>query len=736
MDIKFSSVPQRLRPTLVTRFKHVYHDFKKEGLVLTVLEKKWLFQEVTKRNIVREGKEEDQLFLKEGLISRYGLHCKFFRGTSFKNFLEFGDINLNGHHPSPILPHILEDIQRKIALEENGNHLTSNEIKKLVIKGIYDSSQLRHNPKPQNFLENGIGAPYFKKIVKQAGINLRFPGNIDQSQKNAREDVLLLYGWYLVLQATAGHLDGMRKYNMDATTHVFENLQEGCQVATIADEAMYKRLVLSGVDDDPDILPQVLPKRSRQQIKSLRVGCKLGFAIKLFLCINASGKVGDMILVVAVKGMGANDWHHEEIKGLSITNGIKEVGHMYFSKTRCGTKLMWKDIFTRCIIPFILAVRDFIPTYNNILDDPNETAQHDMLSFDNEDIIASNVYDPELLQTLRESHIECANLPPGTTPITQACDNLPTFKGTKKEVKRVRTNGIDVITGKDYIVKAIQQAFVNLKLAFPDLSVGSGHINNIIAGTLCLFHSYTKLHDPTVYIAAFKRLGQHCERNPKTGLTVDINVLMNKCYTHIEPAEVDYMEIVANRLITQYVIPEGRMSYENFLLENFIPGPTTINRDDAAPMRRSSQIMTSESCQARQAEWVRVHSPEYLDEKKQEAADAKILRQADAKIVKESAKKDKKDAKVQAAIALQNLNSAQLATHLTAERVAKAARLAVTRAKRKADADAEADRVNGARARQQARQQSGEPMAIETSEENDEEDDEEHDDDEEEEEED
>jgi len=419
--------------------------------------------------------------------------------------------------------------------------------------------------------------------------------------------------------------------------------------------------------------------------------------------------------------MGVNDWHHEDIRGLSITNGVTEVGHMYFSKTRCGTKLMWKDVFTRCIIPFILAVRAFLPTYNNILDDAQETAQHDMLSFDNEDIIASNVYDPELLQTFQESKIEVCNLPPGTTPITQSCDNLPLFKGTKKEVKKLRKNDIDVKTGKDYIVKAILQAFVNLKLAFPNLSVGSGHIDNIVAGTLCLFHSYTKLHDPSMYIAAFKRLGQHCERNPNTGLTVDFKVLMNKSYTEIEPAELDYMESVAGRLITQYVIPEGRMSFANFLLENFIPGPTTINRYDVAPMRRSCQIMTSASCQARQAEWVRVHSPEYLEEKKQEAADAKILQQSVTKNLKEDAKKAKKDAKVQAAIAFEALNPAQKAIQLEAERVAKATRLAVAGAKRKADADAEAERVAGARARQQARVNNEETMVIETSTEDDEE---------------
>jgi hypothetical protein len=314
------------------------------------------------------------------------------------------------------------------------------------------------------------------------------------------------------------------------------------------------------------------------------------------------------------------------------------------------------------------------------------------------------------LKVFRDNNIECINVPPSNSGIHQACDEQTTFKGTKKEVKRVRKNDIDVRTGKDHIVSGIRNAFESLKLAFPGLGVGATHIENIIAGILTIFHSYTKNHDPTVYIGAFKRCGQHCERDPVTHSTIDYKVLMNRCYTTADPAELDYVLAISDRLINQYVIPNGRMSYADMLAENFIPGPTTIDRDNLAAMRRGPQIMTHASTQARQVEWVRTHSQEFIDNKKQEAADAKVIQQAEAKRVKDANKKaiqdTKKQAQQQAAIDFRELSPAQQEEHKAAVRVAKSAKRNDNVLKRKAEEDAYAEKEAGARARQEARQSS------------------------------
>lgn len=55
------------------------------------------------------------------------------------------------------------------------------------------------------------------------------------------------------------------------------------------------------------------------------------------------------------------------------------------------------------------------------------------------------------------------------------------------------------------MAKNIRNAFNNLKIKFPDLSVGGVHINNIVGGSLCLLYAYRKQHDPEVYIQGFVR---------------------------------------------------------------------------------------------------------------------------------------------------------------------------------------------------------------------------------------
>lgn len=144
------------------------------------------------------------------------------------------------------------------------------------------------------------------------------------------------YQWYLVCLATMGRLAGVRKYNMDATTYVFEPPHKGSQIALIKEDGKYAELVQELASSGQDC--DVLFKRN-QQAKSTNSGCKLGFGIKTFLCASAGGTVGDMVLIVAVKDMEADQWHHESIPGLSITSDtLSGPGHMYFCKTRCGTR--------------------------------------------------------------------------------------------------------------------------------------------------------------------------------------------------------------------------------------------------------------------------------------------------------------------------------------------------------------------------------------------------------------
>ena len=66
-----------------------------------------------------------------------------------------------------------------------------------------------------------------------------------------------------------------------------------------------------------------------------------------------------MIIIITIKEMGDEDWFVGEILGLSISCTIGTAGYIYLSKTRCGTEKMWKDYFTRVVIPTIKKSNDF-----------------------------------------------------------------------------------------------------------------------------------------------------------------------------------------------------------------------------------------------------------------------------------------------------------------------------------------------------------------------------------------
>lgn len=218
------------------------------------------------------------------------------------------------------------------------------------------------------------------------------------------------------------------------------------------------------------------------------------------------------------------------------------------------------------IIPFILSERRRLPTYDGPIDEPNTKQHHDVLSFDNEDIIASNLYDEDLLQLFRSNNIVAAKVPAGNTRIHNGSDLHTIFKTTKKDVKVIRINDVDVLVGNEHVQANIYQAFKNLKARYPGLSIGAGHIDNIISGSLTLLYVYRDRHSPNVYIQRFVKGGQHCSPNPDTGLTIDFDKMMGQCYSKVPTVELNRMKEEAGRLVYEYVIPNDR-----FLLRKALP---------------------------------------------------------------------------------------------------------------------------------------------------------------------
>lgn len=80
-----------------------------------------------------------------------------------------------------------------------------------------------------------------KSVIKKANITLPTPAAI---QVKSCKDHFLAYQFYLVCYAAMGRLSALRKYNMDATTHVFENIYKGSKVAVLANDKEYENIIL------------------------------------------------------------------------------------------------------------------------------------------------------------------------------------------------------------------------------------------------------------------------------------------------------------------------------------------------------------------------------------------------------------------------------------------------------------------------------------------------------------
>jgi hypothetical protein len=80
------------------------------------------------------------------------------------------------------------------------------------------------------------------------------------------------------------------------------------------------------------------------------------FAIKVMQLSNAGGEAGPACVIIAIKGMPEDEFlAFENVLGLSWTANIGGAGFLYLAKTRCGTKLMWMDWFTKVCLPTIRA---------------------------------------------------------------------------------------------------------------------------------------------------------------------------------------------------------------------------------------------------------------------------------------------------------------------------------------------------------------------------------------------
>ena len=459
------STPVRLQPLRSNKGELRFQNLGKEKL--TTCEKLWLCKEVEKLNVATEW----SIHTKKGLIKRYNLYQNFFR----KNWASYtnGDIKAVGG-AAPVSQKYADEIKdeimvRRVAVEP----IDDAELRVMINKAVVKTKMDRCHPNPAfESLSNNS----FKKFLKSHGIKLNSVHSIQVAQLQACKDPFMSYMWYLICLACSGKLQASQKWNADATTFVFKPNGEGGKVASLLNEKTYT------IDREDTI-------KLKSEVKSTKAGSALPFAIKMMELIGAAGACSDLVLIVAIKEMGKDDWLHVDVKGMGTTCEIGSSGHIYFCKTRCGTGPMWKDWLLRVAIPTM-------EKSNAHYDAKDENGNPEVLFFstDGEEIILRNGFDPEVKVRLKAALIQWGRVAAETTRIHNACDRSSEFRDAHKAIATVTKSSLNV--SNDLVEKNICGGFTELKNAFPEISIGAGFLDNIVRGCLIIVHALAKVRTP------------------------------------------------------------------------------------------------------------------------------------------------------------------------------------------------------------------------------------------------
>lgn len=643
------------------------------GEKLTTCEKLWLCKEVESQNVATKW----SIHTKKGLVKRYNLYKAFFQKNweSYKN----GDIK-PAAGPAPVSQKYIGEIKDAIMVARHGvEPLNDAALRVLINEGVVKTNRDRRHPNPAF---ESLSNKSYLKLLNGNDMRLNSVQSIQVAQLQACKDPFMSYMWYLICLACSGKLSASQKWNADATTFVFQPPGKGGKVVTLLNEKDY-------IIDAEDTI------KLKSEIKSTKAGSGLPFAIKFMELIGACGACSDLVLIVAIKEMGKDDWLHVDVKGMGTTCGIGSSGHVYFSKTRCGTGPMWKDWLTRVAVPTMEKSSAHFDAK-----DENGNPEVVFFSTDGEEIILRNGFDPEVKERMEAAAIHWGRVAAGTTRIHNANDRSSEFRDAHREIKTITKNSVDV--SNDLLEKNIRGGFAALKTAFPDLSIGAGFIDNIVRGCLTTVHALCKVRTPVVIRRAFTICGQHCPPDAN-GYTVDFEKMMAQCYSDVPRQQLDLMKRIAAELVREHVMLEGRVPFDKLVEHGIHVCATTLNRDDLALARHSSEIITHDATMERFTEWKRTHAPEFIAQQKQATADDKVIARADKSDAKAQAKADKKAASDEAKAAEKTRRDGLTKEEKKAEDTAKKAASAIVKEakadKRKAAEDARSEIVAAAKMR-------------------------------------
>jgi hypothetical protein len=306
-----------------------------------------------------------------------------------------------------------------------------------------------------------VSDKFYKRFKKRHNLKEETPDLSTAARDVSCKCPRMSFVWYLVCYLLSAFLPAVNKWNFDCSTYVFTGIGQGDKICSLAPDSDLEA-ILKEIDTEEEV-SDTTHRSDNRGSKTRSISNDLPFAIKVGALINAGGEKGPAIMIISTPKMPEGEWHVEEVKGLGFTCEIGQVGYLYFSKTRCGTKSMWNDVFKRCILPTIKKSNDYHQTK-----DINGQFCRNFFSTDGEDIIISNAYEDEMVQLFRDLLIDYGRVGAGTTAIHNACDRWVQFKLSKYSLRKWRKEGKIIIN--DMLKQNLNEAFRLFRAKYPQVN--------------------------------------------------------------------------------------------------------------------------------------------------------------------------------------------------------------------------------------------------------------------------
>lgn len=227
----------------------------------------------------------------------------------------------------------------------------------------------------------------------------------------------------------------------------------------------------------------------------------LSFAIKYAHMGSAAGESAPVVFMVAISELSAGQWHVAEIPGLIVPTGSTRKGYLYFGKDRSGTPEFWRWFLKHIVLSTVVTCR---LDYN--LRDENGMPTEAVVTCDGEQIVMNEIFNNALRQEFTDHEVTLGKLPASCSGILQASDRAKTFLASKKRVKTIVEDDMDLTN--PVLDANIKSAFKELEAKFT-IDVPSGKQDSIVYGCKAVMQAITDTVKPHVIADGFRVTGQY-----------------------------------------------------------------------------------------------------------------------------------------------------------------------------------------------------------------------------------